>query len=255
MRMRASALLLTALALGAPAVANAAVHVARGQTVSEIKVFGDDVRVDGLVRGWVTVIDGSLVVGRNGSIGSASVIGGHLVTESGAQIRGEVFQFGGSWPQPDSWPALLVIGIVILIRLLLVAVAIAAAELLAARPISSRLATVAGTRPLRTLLVGALAAFGLSAGSIVLALTVLGLPIAAAIWALLLLSAVVGISFVIGAGGGDRRVRRLALIVLAIPLLGDGLLVLAATAGLGALLRYLSDYRPALPAGRTVHAP
>ena len=253
MTIRTPVLLLTTLALAAPAAANATVHVARGETVNEIKVLGDDVRVDGHVRGWVTVIDGSLVVGRTGSIGNASVIGGRLVTESGGRIRGEVFQFGGLWPQPDSWLALLTIGAVI--RFLVVAVAVAAAELLAARPISSRLSGVAATRPLRTLLVGALAVFGLSAGSIVLALTVLGLPIAAAIWALLLVASVVGTSFVISAGGGERRVRRLALIVLAIPVLGDGLLILLAAVGLGALLTYLSDPRPTLAASRMAQSP
>lgn len=243
-RVTAVAAAALALALGVPAAAAAAVRVQRGQTVGDLRVIGQDVRVDGRARGWVIVVDGDLTVGRSGTIGNATIIGGRLRLEPGARVGDEIFQLGGSWPQPDGWWVLLALGLALALRTVVVWLVVALAGLLARRPELASVGAAARTRPLRALAVGALAVFGLSAGSVLLALTLVGLAVAAALWGLLLLAAVVGVAFVLRAEASEPRLRRVVLAALALPVLGDGLLALASAVGLGALLRAAGGRAP-----------
>lgn len=235
--------LAVAVALALPAVAAADVHIERGQTVGDVKVIGNDVRVDGTAHGWVTVIDGNLTIGRHGRIVNATVIGGRLVSEPGARVTGEVFEFGGRWPRLDSTHVLLLLGLLLALRVLLIWLVIVVAHLLAARPFVDALLASGRGRPLRTLVVGSLAGLGLGAASVLLALTVLGLIVALAIVGVLLVAATVGVALTLRALPHDKAPRTLA-VALAVPLIGEGLAALAAVAGLGVLLRhatYTSD--------------
>ena len=237
LRLARTAALAVAVAFALPAVAAADVHIGRSQTVGDVKVIGNDVRVDGTAHGWVTVIDGNLTIGRHGRIVNATVIGGRLVSEPGARVTGEVFEFGGRWPRLDSSHVLLLLGLLLALRIPVVLLVIAAARLIAARPFLDALLVSGRGRPLRTLVVGCLAGLGLGAASILLALTVLGLIVALAIVGVLLVAATVGVALALGALQHDEAPRFLAL-ALGLPLIGEGLAALAAVAGLGVLLRH-----------------
>ena len=239
--------LVFALPLLHPVGATAAVHVPRGQVVHEIKVVGDDVRVDGRVDGSAIVIGGDLLVGSRGQVSDVTIIGGHLRTEEGARVTGDLYQLAGAWPDLGGWSLALALVLLLAARLLLVWLVVSAAELLAGGAHVAALARATGTRPLRTLAVGALAGFGLGAASILLAITVLGLAVAGALWGLLLVATVAGVALALAALESDRRARRLVLAGLAVPIVGDALAALAAVTGLGALLRYTSEGRSAAP--------
>src|SRR6266545_5554347 len=123
--------LVFALPLLHPVGATAAVHVPRGQVVHEIKVVGDDVRVDGRVDGSAIVIGGDLLVGSRGQVSDVTIIGGHLRTEEGARVTGDLYQLAGAWPDLGGWSLALALVLLLAARLLLVWLVVSAAELLA----------------------------------------------------------------------------------------------------------------------------
>jgi hypothetical protein len=223
-----------ALMLAAPAAAN--VHVARGQVVDELRVLGQDVRIDGRARGPVVVIAGNLTVGPTGRAANVTVVGGRLETEVGGQLSGDVFQFGGSLPDVSGWRLLAVLLALLALRTALVWLGVAAALPLARARQLRPLVGVLRERPARTLLAGILAASGLLAVSVLLAITVVGAPAALMILGALSLAMLVGAAVAIGAIDPPPR-RRSIFVALAIPLLGDALLALAAAIGVGTLLR------------------
>ena len=227
---------LVGLAVAGPAFAD--VHVARGQVVTELRVVAQSVRVDGRARGPVVVVGGSLTVGATGEVANVTVIGGHLRTAPGARVRGDVFQFGGAWPALDGWRVLLAIGLALLARTIVVWLVVAAARLAAARPRIDDVLAVARDRPGRALLVGALAWSGLLALSVLLAISLIGLVVAFALWGLLALAAMTGVALGFHTLENDRAAYRIVLASLAIPVLGDALIALAGVVGLGTLLRY-----------------
>lgn len=241
------------LMLAAPAAAGATVRIPDGQVVQDVRVIGDDVLVEGHARGHTIVVDGNLIVARGGRADNVAVIGGRLRTEPGGAVSGDVFQIGGSWPQPDGWPLGVILALLVLVRLAAVWAVVAAAALFAPREAVQRLGDAARARPLRTLSVGALAGLGASVGSVLLALSLVGLPIAAALWGLLLLAIVAGLSLMFAWEGGSARGRRITLAFLAIPVIGDGLALLAGAVGLGALLRYAGEGRATVAAGSASH--
>ena len=109
-RLRALLLLaLAAAALAVPASALAEVHIARGQSVNELRVLGDDVRVDGVLRN-VLVVDGNVIVGATGRLDGGVLISGRLRIEPGGRLSGDFTEIGGTWPHPRGWP--LVLGLI-----------------------------------------------------------------------------------------------------------------------------------------------
>jgi hypothetical protein len=251
---RLRALLLLALAatvLAVPASALAEVHIARGQSVDELHVLGDDVRVDGVLRN-VLVVGGNVIVGPTGRLEGGVLISGRLRIEPGGRLSGDFTEIGGTWPHPGGWP--LVLGLIglLIFRSLAIWWLVRIAVVLAPFHLMSSLLGVTRARPLRSLLVGALAGFGLAAGTLVLAHSVLGLAVALALAGVLIVGTVVGVSMTLAALGIDAERRRLVLVALLLPVVGDALLALASVAGLGALLRYAADVEPAAPRVRSV---
>jgi hypothetical protein len=228
---------LAALAAAVPAWAD--VHITRGETVNELRVIGQDVRVDGQVHGPVLVVAGNLRVGASGRVANVTVIGGRIESAPGAQLRGDVFQVGGSLPDLTGWRLALVLLGLLALRTLLAWLVVRGADAVARTrllpPLSRRLRDAPG----RTLLTGTLGALGLLALSVLAALTLVGLPVALVLWGLLLLALVAGIAVAQQAIATQGEHSRGVLVALAIPLVGDALLALALAVGLGALLRWL----------------
>lgn len=251
-RLRAWLLLaLAAAALAAPASALAEVRIARGQSVDQLHVLGNDVRIDGVLRN-VLVVDGNVVVGPTGRLDGGVLIGGRLRIEPGGRLNGSFTEIGGTWPHPEGWPLTLgLIGLLVL-RSLAVWWLVRIAVVLARFDLTSSLLRVTRARPLRSLLVGALGGFGLAAATLVLALSVFGLAVALALAGVLVVGSIVGVSMALAALGTDAEPHRLVLLPLLLPVLGDALLALASVAGLGALLRYAADGGPAAPRVRSV---
>jgi hypothetical protein len=231
------ALLVVLATLVIPTQAAALVHIPAHQRTGEITVIADNVRVDGTATASVTVIDGSLTVGPHGRLlDRAVVIGGHTTILPGGSIRGDVVQFGSRWPLPEGPAAVAVIVAVILLRALLVWLALSAAELLARGGRANAIRDEAIGYPLRTLLVGIVAGLGIGAVSLILAITVLGLVAAFALWGLLLAAAVGALAALLGPSP-EAKLRRLIGVTLFLPVVGEAVASLAIIVGLGATIR------------------
>lgn len=233
-----------ALAFAAPALAN--VHVPRGTTVNEIRVLGQDVRVDGRARGPVIILGGSLTVGPTGQASNVTVIGGSITTRPGGRLGGDVFQFGGQIPDLSGWRLAAFVAAAVVIRGLLVWLLFAAGRALAATRRLDPLSAALTEAPVRALATGALAALGAAALTALLAITVVGIPVALMLLGLILVGVVLGLALAQSAlpqKGG----RRLLLLWLVIPAIGDALLALALTLGAGAELRVLAVGRRGEP--------
>lgn len=238
MRRRAPILLVAVLALVGAAPAWADVHVARGETVNELRVLGQDVRVDGHVRGPVLLVAGNLSVGATGRVANVTVIGGKIEAAPGARLEGDVFQVGGSTPDLSGWKlAGALLGLFGLRTLLVWLVVLAADALTRTRllpPLTSRLQAAPG----RTVLTGLLGSLGLLALSTLAAVTLIGLPVALVLCGCLIVALVAGVAIGRQAAELGAEKRRGTFVALAIPLVGDALLSVALAAGLGAILRW-----------------
>ena len=230
-------LAIVVLAFALPSLADAATRIPGGQTVRDVKAIGSDIRIDGTVAGRVIVLDGNLVIGATGTVRDATVIGGTMTVEPGGRVRGDVFQLGASFPEPAGWTLVLVLLGLLAIRLVVAWLLVGAASWIAASGRIVRVSRAARDRPLRTLAVGALACVGMFAASILLAITVLGLVLAVALWGALVASASFGIAVSTGDWLAEPGVRRIGIVALTIPVLGDALAALAAVVGLGAFVR------------------
>jgi hypothetical protein len=250
--MKARVLLLaSAVALVTPSVALATIHIPKHAVVDEIRVIGQDVRVDGKARGPVMVLGGNLDVGPSGQVANVTVIAGSVRAAPGAQLTGDFFQFGGPVPVIEGWSLVGALALLVVVRSLLIWLVVSAAMLLAHRPRMTLFSELARERPLRTLLVGLLAATGLAALSVLLAITVIGLLLAAAIWGVLLIGLAVGVALAVAGFDRDRQAQRLIRTVLLVPIIGDALAALAALVGLGTLIRYATLRPIAAPAPLT----
>jgi hypothetical protein len=231
------ALALAAAALIVPARASALVHVPANQRSGEITVFADDVRIDGTATASVTVIDGSLTVGPHGRLlDRAVVIGGHTTILPGGTIHGDIVQFGSRWPLPEGPAAVGLVVALILLRALLVWLAVSVAELLARTGRTRAIRDEVTSYPLRTVLVGVVAGLGFGAASLILAVTVIGLVAAFALWGLLLAAALAALAALLDAAD-DPKARRLLAVALFLPVVGEIVTSLAIIAGLGASIR------------------
>lgn len=231
---------LLGLGLLAPSTAAAELRLGSGQPTG-VKAVGEDVRVEGHVSGRVIVLDGDLIVGPRGTVEDAVVVGGKIRTAPGGRISGEVFHVGGRWPRLQGWQVAAGLLLLILARLVLVWVLVEAATQVAARGLAGWLSAAARVQPLKTLGVGALAVFGVGAAALAAALTVVGLPVSAAMIGILLAATVLGIAEFLHAADPSPRGRRLVAVALALPLAGDAFAALAAIVGMGAALRQLAD--------------
>ena len=237
-RLAALAIALLAVTWAVPDVAPADVLVPAGSTSRGLTVVADDVRVEGTVRGDVTLLDGSLTIAPGGRVeGRAIVVGGALDVRRGAALAGPVTHLGPSWPLPEGAGAVAVVGALVVGRLVLVGVVLAAARLLARARATAPLAAELRAFPLRTLLVGLIGGLGVGAVTVLLALTVLGLVAALALCGLVLTAGVVGLAMLLEHAESRETVERLLAVVLVVPLLGEAAGALAVVAGLGAFLR------------------
>ena len=228
------------LATAAPALAD--VHVTRNQIVKEVRVVGQDVTIDGTASGPVFVVGGNLSVGPTGKAANVTVIAGQIRTAPGAQLHGDVFQFGGPFPELNGWSFAAAALAALALHSLLVWIVVSAGARFAATRHVQPLALALRDRPARTATAGVLAAAGLIALSLLLLLTVVGIPIALMIWGLLLVTVPLGVA-TLSALLPDLPRGRSLLLVAAIPLVGDALLALAMAVGTGALLRLIARAR------------
>ncbi|HEV7567338.1 MAG TPA: hypothetical protein VGO31_15435 [Microbacteriaceae bacterium] len=220
-----------------PTQAAALVHISANQRSGEITVIADNVRVDGTATASVTVIDGSLTVGPHGRLlDRAIVVGGYTTILPGGTIKGDVVQFGSHWPLPEGVAAVALIVALLLGRVLLVWLTVTAAGLLAHTGRTRTVREEVNAYPLRTVLVGMVAGLGIGAGSLILAITILGLVAAAALWALLLAAAITTFAALLEATP-DPKLRRVLGVALFLPILGEMITSLAIIIGLGATIR------------------
>jgi len=239
--MRVVVLALATLLL-APSLANADLRVDAGQRVGEVKAIGEDVRVDGATSGAVIVVDGDLVVGPRGHVNGAAVVGGRIVTQPGGRVSGRVFHISGRWPDIALWHIAALFALLLLVRTAVLWALVGAAAELAERPLADALSAAGRLSPLKTLGVGALAAFGVGAAALAAALTVVGLAVTAALLGVLLAATGVGVALALHAAGPTPSARRPLGLVLVLPVAGDALAALAAIVGMGAMLRLWADH-------------
>ena len=228
-----------------------------GQQVDDLLVVGRSLLVRGTVHESVLVVDGDLTLLPSARIDNdVAVVGGQLIIAPGATVHGALVQVGGrvTWltPQTGLWLLLaykLATALVILLAGLLLVV-LFPAQL-------TRLTQTARAAPIRTVVAGTLGYLLAAAAAVLLAITIVGLPIALV---LLLATFVAGMVGVAGAGlvlerwlgrsGGrghaqaHRGMAILALLSL-VPLLGEALLALLGVLGVGALLVSLAQARHA----------
>jgi len=249
--------LLIACVLGAtlalPGAAAADLRVPAGNRVDAVKAIGESVQVDG-TSGSVIVIDGDLTVGPRGRVSGAVVLGGRITTRPGGEISGEVFHVAGHWPRLAAWQLLALLLLLFALRIAVCWALIGAAVQLAERPIAQTLAGAVRVAPLKTLAVGALAAFGIGAAALVSALSVVGLAVTAALAGVLVSVTVAGVALALQAAGSAHANRRLATVALVMPFAGDALAALAAVVGMGAVLRHVADQTTRSPLTRTGRA-
>lgn len=235
--------LASAMVLSTAGSAWADTVIPAGRTVVEITTVGEDVTLNGTSSGSVIVIDGNLTMGPRGTAGhGVTVIGGRLTVTPGATIHGDVLQLGGPLPDPPAWTLAALVAALIAGRLVVVWLIVQIAHILEPWATTTRMLAASRRRPLRSTLVGALVAAGMLAAGLLLALSVVGLLFAAALAGVLVLATALGVAFVLQAVG-DARQRRTIAVALAVPLLGDALLALAALVALGAAFHYLVDER------------
>lgn len=228
------------------------VTVARGEVVDDVVTFGGDADIQGTVHGDVSTFGGDITIGPEGYVsGDANTFGGRIDVAEGGGIGGEAVgddvTAGDDAPEVEAWSAWLSHRLVFLLSF-------AGAGVLVVGLFPKRLTRVAAAlseHPIRSFVVGAVAAAVLLSTSALLTLTLIGIPVA------LMLLAVLGWGWLVGFVGvcqalGDRlpfeqahHGRWIAFLIgcLAITFFGAlpwfGWLVLTAVtlAGLGAVFR------------------
>ena len=240
------AVIVVLLAAAGPAFAD--VHVGKGQVVNELRVLGQDVEIDGTARGPVFVVGGNVFVGPTGDAANITVIGGRLRTAPGARLHGDVFQLGGPTHELNGWSLVAAVLAALALRTLLVWIVVNAGMRLAAGRHVQPFTAALRDRPGRTVGAGVLASAALLALSLLLLLTVVGIPIALMIWGLLIIAVPVGVATLSNDLLADLSTRRTVFLVAAIPILGDALLALTMAVGSGVLLGLVSRAKPGIDA-------
>ena len=145
-------------------------------------------------------------------------------------------QFGSRWPRSEGLAAIALTIALLLARALLVWLMVTAAELLAPTGRPRTIREEVSAFPLRTVLVGMVAGLGIGAASLILAITILGLVAAAALWGLLLVAAITTFAALLEAAP-DPKLPRVLGVALFVPILGEIITSLAIIIGLGATIR------------------
>jgi hypothetical protein len=234
----------------APAMADTTVQV--GQTVTEATVIGENVTLNGTSAGSVIVVDGDLTLGPHARAEHGiTVIGGHISVAPGAVVKGDVLQIGTGLPHLSRAQLAVVLAALLLARLAVVWLIWRVAAVFARWETTARMFADVRDRPLRALLVGALISAGLGAAMILLAISVVGAPFALVVLGALLGCAALGCAFGLGAISASSSDRRLMLVILAVPIVGDAALALATVVGAGSLFHRLASRGE--PEPRSVH--
>jgi uncharacterized membrane protein len=266
------------------------VVISEGEVVDNAVAFGGGVVVNGVVRRDAVAFGGDVRIGPKGVVrGDAVAFGGSVHRESGAQVQGDSLAFGGAVlgqavsagvkelsPKarargPDAearrdrrTPA--VVGALVWF-VILFGIGFVAAMLMPTRM------KVVGQQlrasPLRSGLTGLLATLALFPLSILLMVTLIGIPIAFALWLLAMVAAVVGFAAVAAELG--RRLpffkgRKTQALVLAsglavvigvgfVPVLGPLALTFLAFMGFGAIVRTRFGGRGGGPAAQDADLP
>jgi hypothetical protein len=238
------------LVFAAPAMADTTVQV--GQTVTEATVVGENLTLNGTSAGSVIVVDGDLTLGPQARAEHGiTVIGGHISVAPGAVVKGDVLQIGTGLPHLSRAQLAAAIAVLLLARLTVVWLIWRVAAVFARWETTARMFDDVRDRPLRALLVGALISAGLGAAMILLAISVVGAPFALVMLGALLGCAALGCAFGLGATPSSSD-RRLMLVILAVPILGDAALALATVVGAGSLFHRLASRGE--PEPRSVHS-
>ena len=238
------------------------VVVGAGEAVDSVAVFGGQARIDGRVEGDAVAFGGDVVLGPGAEVGgSVASIGGRVDAAPGAQVRSAASRpvpWAGWRPARSEPGPLSKLGQGLLLHGLLFLLALV---LWGAVP--ARLAALQGAivrDPVRTGLTGLAGYVGGALLTVLLALSILGIPAALALAVLLPLATYVGLcatASVVGAALPleplrGQPVRQLAagvsvlFVASLVPVLGTVLVGLASCLGLGAILR--TRLRPSLPA-------
>jgi hypothetical protein len=177
----------------------------------DVVVIGGSAHVDGQVNGQVVVVGGAAELGPSAEIhGDVTVIGGTLSRDPAAHVRGKVNEIAGSidlrgWRprhrgSPSEWFAVRPFAALIgtLLRWCLVTILACAAWGLARQPVE-RIAERVATEPLRSGLIGLLVELlflpALIVTAVVLAISIIGIPL------LLLLPFAIVLLLVVSVGG------------------------------------------------------
>ncbi|MCC7538424.1 MAG: hypothetical protein IT379_19525 [Deltaproteobacteria bacterium] len=240
------------------------VHVRRGERVRDAVAMGGDLTVEGVVEGSAVAMGGDVRVSGSGEVlGDVTAMGGALVVEPGGHVAGARVELGGPGPvargpratslpavpggraadrwfwasaarSAAQWALLFVLGLVLL--------GFAPERLDGTTHAVLR-------RPLPALVTGVLVAVGAVTATLVLVLTVLGIPAAIVLALAAVAGGYLGLAVSARAIGGvlpfavlrDRPAGQLAAGVASlfvasfVPGLGDAIVVGSALVGLGAV--------------------
>jgi hypothetical protein len=181
------------------------VAVEEGEVVDEVAAYGYDVIVEGRVLGDATSFGGDVVVVGKGKVdGDATSFGGEVVVEDGGVVRGDRVSFADDADYEDAGTIAGALSSLYHRVVLLLSFAGAGVLLVGLVPSRiTRIAEMVEEHPFGTFAAGVLATAFLGIGSLLFAITILGLPIA------FLLLAVLGLAWLMGFVGlcqalGDR---------------------------------------------------
>ncbi|OJT22071.1 hypothetical protein BO221_25380 [Archangium sp. Cb G35] len=255
----------------------------KGHVDDDAVVFGGNLEINGHVEGDAHAFGGNVVLGPGAVVeGDVSSFGGAVIKQDGARVEGSTESFGGAklgkvisgelkkakhahadhdeQEERDSGGGFagfliqfaVMFGLGFLGQMLFPARMKALAEDIQTKPLAGGLVGLAGVVALIP------AAIPLFVVSIVLAVTIVGIPVAVALWMLPPLAAAVGFTAVASSIGTRLPVMRgrktqamvmalgllLLLVVGRIPVLGPLVIVAAVLVGFGAVLRTQLGRRP-----------
>ena len=194
--------------------------VQAGEVVADVAAFGADVRIEGTVTGDATAFGGDIVLLRGAMLqGDALSFGGRVVSDPNSQIMGKrltmAMPLGGDWSASVSDPERTQGALItdsastMLSRIyqhLILFLSFAGAGVLVVGLFPDRVSRIAEEvemTPIRAAFTGVFAGTALTLGSLLFAITVVGLPVS------FLLMAMLGLAWLMGFVGlcqalGDR---------------------------------------------------
>lgn len=228
----------------------------KDQTVKDVIAFGVPVHVAGTVTDAVVVIGGAVTLAETARVrGDVYVLGAALEQIPGARVDGSITIVSRSVTAAIAGARQLATAVVIvllLVRLAIVLAVMATAWQLAGTEFAVRQTQRVAGHPVRVIGLGLLWATLLGTAALVASLTVVGLPLGGL---LLLLSSegTLGLALAMAwvrqparfTMGGRRLLIGCAVLLGALPLVGDAFLYAAAALGLGITVSALAEARGA----------